>query len=99
MRTLNLGSSEIVEGMITDLRKNDLTLIKDSIELAITTDDIEVAPDTGWTIRDSVYLVGQHTVIPGKLHTATDLGFFKLWGRWGSGIEQIKIYIGKFRVV
>jgi hypothetical protein len=99
MRTLNLGSSELVEGMITDLRKNDLTLIRDSVELAITGDEVEVAPDTGWTLRDSVSMIGQNTLIAGKLHTADAEGFFRLWGRWGTGLEQVVVFIGKFRVV
>lgn len=99
MRTLNLGSSELVEGLITDLRKNDLTLVKNTIELIITVDDVEVAPTSGWAVRDSVQVINTSSIIAGKLHTASEVGFFKLWGQWGVGLENVKILLGRFRVV
>lgn len=99
MRTLNLGTTEAVEGSITDLRKNDLNEIKDLIELAVTHDDIDVHPDTGWTLRDTVQMIGFNTVIAGKSHEAVELGIFKLWGHWVNGPEDVYLMIGKFRVV
>jgi hypothetical protein len=99
MRTFNLGSTEDVEGLITDLRHNDLTVVKNTIQLAVTPEDVDEHPTTGWVLRSTVSMVGPYTVIAGRSYTATALGLFKLWGHWVNGTEDVYIMIGKFRVI
>lgn len=99
MRTLNIGTTEAVEGSITDRRKNDMTPVAAVIELAVTPDDIDDHPDTGWTLRDDVSMIGLYTVIAAKSVEALERGIFKLWGHWVNGPEDVYIMIGKFRVV
>jgi len=99
MRTLEFGTQELVQGLVTDLLKNDLNAVRDVVELAITTEDVEDAPASGWTLRDEVKMIGDYTILPSKLHTASAKGHFKLWGRWGDPPEQVVLCIGKFRVI
>lgn len=99
MRQLNVGTTEDVEGFITDLRKNDLNTIKNIIELAVTADDVDDHPTTGWVLRDRVSMIGPYTVVPAKSYIATTRGIFKLWGHWVNGPENVYLMIGKFQVV
>lgn len=99
MRELNLGTAELVEGFVEDQRKNDLTLVKDVVELAFTPDDVDEHPSTGWAARDSASLLNNYTMIIGRIHPADVKGIFKLWGHWINGPEDVYLLIGKFRVV
>lgn len=99
MRDLNLGTSELVEGFVEDRRKNDLTAVKDVVELAFTPDSVDEAPDTGWALRDSASQLNSYTLIAGRVHPADTKGIFKLWGKWSNPPEEVKILIGRFRVV
>jgi hypothetical protein len=100
MRTLYLGSGpELVEGLVTDRLKNDMNPVKDIIELAITGDDVEDAPITGWALREEVRMIGDYTVLPSVSHTASARGKFKLWGRWTNPPETVVLLIGRFRVI
>lgn len=99
MRKLNLGTTELVRGMITDLQKNDLTVIKDLIELAVTPDEVTDAPLTGYTPRDAVSMIGRYTVLPEKSYTAVERGRFKLWAHWANPPEDVYLLVGYFLVV
>lgn len=99
MRTLDLGTSEVVEGLIEDKRRNDLTVIKEIIELAVAPEDVDEHPTTGWAVRDTVEMLNSYTIISGRLHAADERGIFKLWGHWINAPEEVYIMIGKFRVV
>jgi len=102
MRTLNVGTQETVEGLITDLRKNDLTLVQDIVELAFTDDEVtdgRTIPEVDWSIRDTVETIGRYSLIAGKSHDSTEVGFFKLWARWSLNNENVLLLVGRFRVV
>lgn len=100
MRILYTGTGpELVHGMVTDLLKNDMTSVAAVIELAITPDQDEDAPSTGWTLRETASMIGLNTVIASKLYTPTVDGFFVLWGRWVAAPETVITKLGRFRVV
>jgi hypothetical protein len=100
MRTLYLGTGpERVEGMITDLLKNDMNIVKNVVELAVQFDDIEDAPTTGWALRAEVRMLGDYTVLPVVFYNATVRGTYALWGRWVNGPETVMLRVGRFRVI
>lgn len=100
MRTLYLATGpELVHGVVTDLLKNDMTQVAAVIELAVGPEEVEDAPTTGWTLRNTAKMIGAYSVLASHLYTPTVEGFFFLWARWTIAPETVTIRVGKFRVM